>query len=104
MSQLLSYTGLGKVATWFLDKAPREYNSLIMLILLQQMSDMPMGGFGVLGFVLALLLLLLCVLCALIPFSVFGIKPKLDRVIEGQQTLSADLKRLEQQLLKTPED
>ena len=74
-----------------------------MLILLQQMSDMPMGGFGVLGFVLALLLLLLCVLCALIPFSVFGIKPKLDRVIEGQQTLSADLKRLEQNLLKTPE-
>jgi len=90
------------------DRAPREYNSLMMLVLLQQMGgDMPpwfMGGLGALGFVLALLLLLLCVLCALVPFALFGIKPKLDKVLEEQRTLSAGLKRLEQQLSRTPED
>ena len=90
-----------------LDRAPREYNSLMMLTLLQQMGDMPpwfMGGLGALGFVLALLLLLLCVLCALVPFALFGIKPKLDKVIEGQRTLSAGLKKLEQQLSRAPEN
>ncbi len=56
------------------------------------------GGLSLLGLFLGLILFALAVVWLIVPFSVFGLKRRLDTLVEWQQATHEELRRLNETL------
>ena len=52
------------------------------------------GGLSLLGLFLGLMLLVLAVVWLLVPFSVFGLKRRLDAILRWQQAIHEELQKI----------